>query len=40
MSRKQIVAEHEEVPERYFYFLANDPRVPEEVRVRMSLWGC
>ena len=27
------------VSKRYFYFLCNDPRVPEDVRERMSRWG-
>ncbi len=37
--RNQIVAEHEQYQKGYFYFLANDPRVPEEVRLRMNRWG-
>ena len=37
--RKAIVAEHEQYQKGYFYFLSNDPRVPEDVRERMSRWG-
>ena len=37
--RKAILAEHERYQKGYFYFLANDPRVPEDVRFAMSKWG-
>ena len=37
--RKVIVAEHEQYQKGYFYFLSNDPRVPEDVRERMNRWG-
>ena len=37
--RKAIIAEHEQYQKGYFYFLSNDPRVPEDVRERMSRWG-
>ena len=37
--RKAIVSEHEQYQKGYFYFLCNDPRVPEDVRERMSRWG-
>ena len=37
--RKAIVAEHEQYQKGYFYFLSNDPRVPEDVSERMSRWG-
>ena len=37
--RKAIVSEHEQYQKGYFYFLSNDPRVPEDVRERMSRWG-
>jgi len=37
--RKKIIREHEEYQKGYFYFLCNDPRVPEDVRKRMSEWG-
>ena len=37
--RKAIISEHEQYQKGYFYFLSNDPRVPEDVRERMSRWG-
>ena len=37
--RDRIIAEHETYQKGYFYFLCNDPRVPEEIRTQMSSWG-
>jgi len=37
--RKEIIAEHETYQKGLMYFLANDPRVPEEVRSKMATWG-
>jgi len=37
--RRQIVAEHRSYQEGFFWFLANDPRVPESVRRSVSSWG-
>lgn len=37
--RRAIVAEHETYQKGLMYFLANDPRVPQEVRGPMSRWG-
>ncbi len=37
--RRAIVAEHEMYQKGLMYFLANDPRVPDDVRVPMSRWG-
>ncbi len=37
--RREILAEHERYQKGYFYFLCNDPRVPQDVRKRMSQWG-
>ncbi len=37
--RQEILREHETYQQGYFYFLANDPRVPEDVRQRMGAWG-
>ena len=37
--RAEIVAEHETYQKGLMYFLANDPRVPDGVRARMSRWG-
>lgn len=37
--RREITAEHEAYQKGLMYFLANDPRVPEDVRGPMSRWG-
>lgn len=37
--RREIVREHERYQKGLMYFLANDPRVPDDVRVPMSGWG-
>lgn len=37
--RAKIVEEHRIYQQGYFYFLANDPRVPNEIREKMSQWG-
>ncbi len=37
--RAAIALEHRTYQQGYFYFLANDPRVPEDVRSKMSTWG-
>ncbi len=37
--RREIIQEHETYQKGLMYFLANDPRVPEEVRTAMSQWG-
>jgi hypothetical protein len=37
--RRAILKEHETYQKGYFYFLANDARVPAEVRDGMSSWG-
>ena len=37
--RRQIIAEHEVYQQGLMYFLANDPRVPEDVRSKFSNWG-
>ncbi|HEX3870331.1 MAG TPA: FAD-dependent oxidoreductase [Pirellulales bacterium] len=37
--RRQIIAEHETYQKGLMYFIANDPRVPAEVRKEMSTWG-
>lgn len=37
--RQQIIAEHETYQKGLMYFIANDPRVPEDVRKRMAQWG-
>lgn len=37
--RAEIVEEHRVYQQGYFYFLANDPRVPKDIREQMSQWG-
>ena len=38
-TRKQIAKDHENYIRGFLYFLANDPRVPEEIRTPMQSWG-
>ncbi|MCL4178258.1 MAG: FAD-dependent oxidoreductase [Verrucomicrobia bacterium] len=37
--RREILREHERYQQGWLYFIANDPRVPPEVRTRMRQWG-
>ena len=37
--RKEIIEEHTTYQKGLLYFIANDQRVPEEVRTEMSRWG-
>ena len=37
--RREILKEHETYQKGLMYFLANAPRVPEEIRRKMSSWG-
>lgn len=37
--RREIIREHETYQQGWLYFIANDPRVPAEVREKMSHWG-
>lgn len=37
--RAEIIEEHRVYQQGYFYFLANDPRVPKAIREKMSSWG-
>ncbi len=37
--RREIIKNHEIYQKGLMYFLANDPRVPENIRNRMSKWG-
>ncbi|HSH92949.1 MAG TPA: FAD-dependent oxidoreductase [Roseimicrobium sp.] len=37
--RKEIIKEHETYQKGWLYFIANDPRVPEDVRTEMQRWG-
>jgi hypothetical protein len=37
--RKVIIKQHEDYQKGLMYYMANDPKVPENVRKRMSTWG-
>lgn len=37
--RREIIEEHVNYQQGWLYFIANDPRVPEEVRTEMAKWG-
>jgi hypothetical protein len=37
--RQEIIREHINYQQGLFYFIANDPRVPAEVRTEMAQWG-
>ena len=37
--RKEIIKEHEQYQKGLMYFIANDPRVPADVREEMAQWG-
>jgi hypothetical protein len=37
--RKEILADHVSYQQGWLYFIANDPRVPEDVRTAMAKWG-
>jgi hypothetical protein len=37
--RKEIIQEHVTYQQGWLYFIANDPRVPEDVRKEMAAWG-
>ncbi len=37
--RKEIIQQHETYQKGLMYFIANDPRVPAEVREEMNQWG-
>jgi hypothetical protein len=37
--RREILKEHETYQKGWLYFIANDPRVPADVREKMSRWG-
>jgi len=37
--RKEIIKEHETYQKGLMYFIANDPRVPEDVQKEMQTWG-
>ena len=37
--RREIIREHETYQKGWFYFIANDPRVPRDVQEAMRRWG-
>lgn len=37
--RREILAEHQQYQQGLMYFMANDPRVPADVRTEMAKWG-
>lgn len=37
--RREIIQEHINYQQGWLYFIANDPRVPAEVRIEMAKWG-
>ena len=37
--RAEIIREHQTYQKGLMYFIANDPRVPDDVRAQMSQWG-
>ena len=37
--RKEIIKEHEDYQKGLLWFVANDPRVPEDIRTKMATWG-
>ncbi len=37
--RNEIIKEHEDYQKGLLWFVANDPRVPEDIRTKMATWG-
>ncbi len=37
--RREIIKEHEDYQKGLLYYVANDPRVPEDIRTKMNEWG-
>ncbi|MRI02297.1 FAD-dependent oxidoreductase [Kriegella sp. EG-1] len=37
--RKQIIKEHEDYQKGFYWFVANDPRVPQDIQKEMQRWG-
>jgi hypothetical protein len=37
--RKEIIKQHQDYQMGLLWFVANDPRVPEDIRTRMATWG-
>lgn len=37
--RKEIIKQHEDYQKGLLWFVANDPRVPDDIRTKMASWG-
>jgi hypothetical protein len=37
--RREIIKQHEDYQKGLLWFVANDPRVPDDIRTRMATWG-
>ena len=37
--RREIIKQHEDYQKGLLWFVANDPRVPEDIRTKMATWG-
>ncbi len=37
--RREIIKQHEDYQKGLLWFVANDPRVPEDIRLKMATWG-
>ncbi len=37
--RKEIIKEHEDYQKGLLWFVSNDPRVPDDIRNKMAVWG-
>lgn len=37
--RQEIIAEHENYQKGLMYFMANDPRIPEDMQTKLNEWG-
>ena len=37
--RREIIKEHEDYQKGLLWFVANDPRIPEDIRTKMATWG-
>ncbi len=37
--RKEIIKEHEDYQKGFYWFVANDPRIPKDIQTEMQKWG-
>ncbi|MBJ2174422.1 FAD-dependent oxidoreductase [Aureibaculum sp. A20] len=37
--RKEIIKEHEDYQKGFYWFVANDPRIPKDIQMEMQKWG-